>query len=253
MDNTEAKFILQAYRPGGHDADAPEFAAALAQAGRDPELAAWFKEEQALDAAIAARLAAVPVPANLKENILAGRKVVRVPAFWQRGRLLALAAAIAVLLSLGAFWWSGHKSSAGQFAAYRADMGRFLDNIDHLELQTDDLSKIRHWLGSRQGPSDFVLPPKLEGKPSMGCRVVNWHGQKVTLVCYYLEPTGGEKLDELHLLVMDRSALQDPPPAFQPQFAALGRWEAATWSDERHTYLLAGLSKGHYLKNYLAE
>ena len=44
MNNQEAKFILGAYRPGGRDAVDPMFSEALAQAGRDPELRAWFEK-----------------------------------------------------------------------------------------------------------------------------------------------------------------------------------------------------------------
>ena len=42
MSNTEAKFILGAYRANGSDADDATFGAALAQARSDPALGAWF-------------------------------------------------------------------------------------------------------------------------------------------------------------------------------------------------------------------
>src|SRR6266487_2814662 len=77
MDNQEAKFILNAYRPGGQDASDPRFAGALEQARRDPILDRWFGESVAFDAAVSQKLRAVEAPADLRENILAGVKVSR--------------------------------------------------------------------------------------------------------------------------------------------------------------------------------
>src|SRR5437867_8043687 len=81
MDNREAKFILNAYRPGGEDASDPLFAEALVQAQRDPVLARWFNESIAFDTAVTEKLCDVAVPADLRENILAGVKVTR-PRRW---------------------------------------------------------------------------------------------------------------------------------------------------------------------------
>ena len=71
MTEQEARFILQSYRPGGEDKDDPQFAEALREAERNPELARWLAEEQAFDCAVAAQLAALPAPFGLKTRILA--------------------------------------------------------------------------------------------------------------------------------------------------------------------------------------
>ena len=52
MDNEQAKLILQAYRPGGEDAEDPFFSEALDRARLDPELAKWFAEQRAFDEAM---------------------------------------------------------------------------------------------------------------------------------------------------------------------------------------------------------
>src|SRR6476661_7308238 len=90
--NQSAKFVLNAYRPNGADAQDPVFRDALEQAARDPELAAWFKEQRSFDSLIAEKLAEVQPPAALYSTILAGianRSPVRRFSFWP---LLALAA-----------------------------------------------------------------------------------------------------------------------------------------------------------------
>ena len=44
MKSKEARQLLEVYRPGGADAQDPQFQEALKQAGRDPALAGWFEE-----------------------------------------------------------------------------------------------------------------------------------------------------------------------------------------------------------------
>jgi hypothetical protein len=253
MDNREARFILEAYRPGGQDAGDPYFTGALEQARRDPELAKWFEVERALDAAIAAKVQLSPVPVTLKADILAGRKVVAVAPFWQRRTLWAAAAALIALLSLAVLWQLRIAAGRPQFAAFHADMSQFLNHIERLDFQNEDMAKIRHWLASHEAHTEIVLPPRLEGQPGVGCRVLEWQGHKVSLVCYYLRPEDGRRIDELHLLVIDRDELRDAPPADAPLFATAGKWETASWSDDRHAYILAGLAKGNYLRGYFAQ
>lgn len=71
MDNEEAKFILQSFRPDGADASDPAFAEALAVAAADRDVGEWLARERAADAAFAAALGAVQIPEDLRESILA--------------------------------------------------------------------------------------------------------------------------------------------------------------------------------------
>jgi hypothetical protein len=71
MTNEEAKIILGAYRPGGEVPADPVFGAAMRQAERDPQLAAWFAHSQGLDAAMRVKLRELAPPPGLKESILA--------------------------------------------------------------------------------------------------------------------------------------------------------------------------------------
>ncbi len=67
MDNLEAKFVLNAYRPGGQDANDPRFAEALEQVRRDPVLERWFVDSIAFDMAMTEKLRAIEVPPDLRE------------------------------------------------------------------------------------------------------------------------------------------------------------------------------------------
>lgn len=72
MDKEEARFILRCFRPDGADAENPDFAEALAWAAKDRELGEWLARERSSDAGFAKALAAVTIPASLREEILAG-------------------------------------------------------------------------------------------------------------------------------------------------------------------------------------
>jgi len=70
VDQREIKRLLQSYRHGTEDGDDPSFQEAIASLESDPALAAWFRTEQAFDAAMIATFRDVPVRAAVKEEIL---------------------------------------------------------------------------------------------------------------------------------------------------------------------------------------
>jgi hypothetical protein len=234
MNNDEAKFILNAYRHGGQDANDPQFREALDQARRDPDLACWFDEQRELDIRLgtALRSALVP-PQELKSSLLAQRRLVRV-SFWRKPAWVAtaIAAALALLLTVGLLFTGS--ASRPDFAQYRVAMAEFVDGkIDRLDLMSRDLNELRAWLEQQGAPSDFVLPAGLAGRPALGCRLKEWNGQKVSLLCFELE-----NREVAHLLVIDREALTGIPLE-SPQFVRSGQVATVAWSRGDKTYLLA--------------
>src|SRR6185369_7847394 len=103
MNRDEAKKILLLYRPGRAEERDAEIGQALEQVERDPDLRRWFEQTSRFHEAFAEKLQQIPVPAELKEAILAKRRIVR-PIWWQQPVWLAAAAAIVILLSLAAVW-----------------------------------------------------------------------------------------------------------------------------------------------------
>lgn len=237
MNNEEAKLILQAYRPSGQDANDPRFREALEQAQRNPELARWFANEHGLDSRISAKLrASIQPPAHLKSQLLAQRKMIRPVAWWRRPAWqLAAAACLAVVVTLGVLWFK----PAGQtrFAAYRSEMADFAGHkLDRLDLMSSDVAEVRRWLAQRQSHGDLVLPAGLDGRPSLGCRLLDWKGKKVSLICFELE-----NRQVAHLLVIDRAALNDAPTE-SPVFNQVGDVATVSWSRGGKSYVVA--SKG---------
>ena len=235
MNNEEAKLILQAYRPGGQDASDPLFAEALEHARRDPELQKWFAEQQALDSLIQSKLrSTVAVPRDLKTNLLALRKIIRPVPWWFQPMKLAAAAAIVLLLGLSAYLLLPQKPA--QLALFREKMVRYsMQEHGHITFESPDIAKIQQWLQDRGVDANFGLPGGLQGKPAQGCRVVDWNGQKATMVCFVLDT--GEHVD---FFVMDRAGLPGLPENGAPQFASANGLMTVTWAKGNKVYLMTG-------------
>ena len=77
MDKEQARFVLRSFRPDGSDGADPQFAEALQLAHADVELGQWLADERSFDAAFAAALAEVKLPADLCRNILTSLAIER--------------------------------------------------------------------------------------------------------------------------------------------------------------------------------
>ncbi len=74
MDKTRVKIVLASYREGTDDASDPVFREALDSLAQDSELAAWFRAEQAFDAAMVVKFREVPIDSPASELVRAALK-----------------------------------------------------------------------------------------------------------------------------------------------------------------------------------
>jgi hypothetical protein len=174
---------------------------------------------------------------------LAGRRLVEPAApFWGRRPWLALAAALVACAVLFAVWMAPKPPT--DFSAYERDMTEFLTSeLDSLDFLNPDVLQVQHWLAERHSHGDLVVPAGLSGGRSIGCRILDWQGRKVTLVCFLL---GGVR--EVHLFVIDQSDLIHPPIGSRPVFRNDGSWTTAAWSEQGKTYLVAGRGDRSFLE-----
>jgi uncharacterized membrane protein YbaN (DUF454 family) len=246
MDSAQAKDILLRYRPGTADDTTPEFAEALRQAQRDPELARWFTQHQAWQISIRDRFKHLPVPANLKEDILAGYRPAVILAWWRRPAIQTLAAAAAIALMIGAafFWFQPRDDQS--FVAFKNRVVRSAQRGYAMDVTTTNLNEIRQFLAAHQAIADYVLPAPLEKLPGDGGGVLRWHNKIVSMVCFDL---GNH--NDLYLFVAARSDLPGAPSESDPQFDKIGRLTAASWSAGPRTYVLAGPGDERFLRGYM--
>lgn len=247
MNSEEAKLILQASHSGDADPTDPQIAEALAQTQRDPELLAWFKQQRALDEAIAIKLQEVCPPAGLAEKILMGRKA-RIPPkrnrFWMP---LALAASILGLLSLTIFLVEKTKPKDTEFAALQSEMTGFLTVFPKLDLATDQWPQILNWLNKQPALAGAQIPASLQRFPGLGCREVKWRDKTLMLVCFAAQ---GEVV---HLFVLPKADLPDAPFNDIPTVARIQNWSTASWTRGEISYLALTKANTAFLQALLSE
>ena len=220
MTNERAKFVLGAYRPNGADAKDPMFAEALEQAKRDPNLAAWFAEQQAFDQILTERLQQIEPGEDLRSTILSGlRATPSRRGFWPISWLAAAAAvAIGALVLLGRMLPGGSNSSVlGQFKSDAIAM-LSVSPAPELDLLSTDLQETRRYIDERHAPRISTLPAALQQVPTAGCRVFKWHGFPASLTCF--EMPGGKLV---HLVVIDEKAFGSQP--IPVGFQTVGQWQ----------------------------
>jgi hypothetical protein len=249
MDNREAKFVLNAYRPGGQDANDPRFAEALEQVRRDPILQRWFEGAVAFDAAITEKLCATPVPSDLRESILAGVKVTRAPHWKNRWRKWAIAAAVVLSATLGVLVWHNTRPApvAGwQLQALDAILSSIARNESHFDLISRNPADLVKWLRASYAPAGKKLPHDLDKLPSIGCKTFLWRGRPVSLICFTL-PDGRA----IHLVMTNALAGSDLAIKHVAKVIQQGQWATATWREGDMVYMLALQGSRDELRRYL--
>ena len=269
MNVEEAKMILQTSRPGDEAGGDPRLSAAQALLRSDPALAAWYAGEQRWDGECRRALAAVPVPPDLSAQILAlpaGEKVVPLPAagrgaarrsprgvifcYWGKVTpapwVWALAAVILVFLGIALQWL--RPQPAGPWADFARDMITSTPHDEHhVDLKNSDFQQVRGWLAAHHGPADLGLPPVLYVSPGLtGCRVTDWHGRPVSMLCFMMP--GDHHVD---LYVTPVGAITDVPDPGRPVFAAIAGQMTVAWRAGANVCLLTGRVPEDFLRHCL--
>jgi hypothetical protein len=243
MDREQAKEILLGYQPGSDDAVDARITEALRLVENDAELALWFEQQQHADAMIRRGLREMPVPSDLKERILAGRKVVRVDFGWRRVVLVAAAAAIIVLGFVG--YWMFRQTSRYGLGTYRLTMVRYVTGPYPMVAQAKSFDELRQVLAQKGWPTDFIVPDALQNATVVGGGALEWNGRKVDLACLRESGRG------LWLFVVDNAALPNAPSSTTPRIQMVDAVPTAVWSQDGKTYLFAAQGDEAYLRKYL--
>jgi hypothetical protein len=245
MDNREAKFILNAYRPGGQDASDPRFVDALQQAWRDPVLERWFVDSIAFDTAMTEKLRAIEVPRDLRESILAGVKVSR-PLRWPKPfiRWAIAAAALISMAILGSLIWQNTRPAhlAGWQNEALDVVSSLVRNESSFDAQSHNASELVAWLRANHAPAAQTLPQSLDKLQSLGCKTFSWNGTAVSVICF-MRSDGGL----IHLVTMNTPAASGRTP----RLVQRDHWATATWREGNMTYMLALEGSPDQLRRYL--
>lgn len=228
MNPDEAKFILSAYRSQGQDAVDPAFSEALKLADANPPMKRWLEQQQTFDGIVSEKLAAVLLPPGLRESILAGARVGARKVWWRQPRLLAMAAAIAILAAISPLiWWVAAPVGGDTLPEYAMN---YASRPFMLMEHSKDMNQLKTWLASHNAPQADELPGELGLLEGFGCKTVRFRGKKISLVCFEKNGT------EYHLFVARRTDFPNFPEGLQTR--SRGQWGSASWGDAEHQYVL---------------
>lgn len=245
MNEQKAKYILSGGCPRKLDADQEGFQEALNLAEQNPEVREWMNEQQQLTESLHSKLNEIRVPVGLKDRILAGEAVSRTRVNGSRRSILALAAIFVGFLSV-MIWQFVPSSLASEknFAGLRTDMAQFLSDGFSLELQSKYLEKLKNHLSEEHQFVDYVIPEHLAGQNSVGCRIIEWQGTEVALICFTVDR------ELVHLMVLPKDELIEQPRGLLPRQA--GEWATHGWQDEKNVYLVATRGTPRFLESVLS-
>jgi hypothetical protein len=232
MNNQEARFILEAYRPDGRDASEPMFTEALAQAERDPELRAWFDRQRKFDATVAAKLREFAPPAELRGAILAGVRASQPrPHWWTNPRWLAVAAAIAVLAAVSVtLTRSRHTHAASELAAFA--INDLANAHDQHVGQPPSLAGVQAQLADAQLPLTAALGLDLDELRRKNCRSVSVGGREVFEICFKRDGAW------YHLYAARRVDFPTGVVDAKSMLTSRGEYASTAWADSKNVYAL---------------
>jgi hypothetical protein len=199
----------------------------------DLELQQFRKQSAEFNARVHEALAEIPIPSNLREQILAGRKIIPVRG-WRRHRrrLLAMAAGFVVLGALSTLWMRPSREDTS-FAGFRSRMVAFALRQYSMDIHTNQLAAVQNYLARTGAPAAFTLPAGLAARPVLGGGKLSWQGKPVGMVCFNA-PNG----KTLYLFVMD--SVNAPGAATGLEASAQKHLGTVTWHSEGRIFLIAG-------------
>lgn len=227
---TDRAFLLRS-RNWSEKLRAEEFAPASHQ--NDPAARESHRQSEAFNAQAHRALQDIPVPAGLRDRILAQQKIVQVP-YWRTPRAIALAAALAFMATGLTFWITAPREDH-TYAGFRSRMVGFAIRQYDMDLHTNQLAAVQSYLAEKGAPSNFTLPTTLAATAVKGGKSLSWQGKPVGMVCFGL---GNETL---YMFVVEAPIPGNPTNSTSPpQLAPFKGLATATWSSGDKTFLLAG-------------
>jgi len=192
-----------------------------------------------------------------------------------------LGAAAAVLLGLGTYVGTSHfgaedlavtASGIVPQDAAAAVIAHFSQPDYQLGAISADHAALAKWLRDQGGPASLAIPRAMAGLPSFGCQVLEARGQKVFLICFFLDVSSEEvapggmpikremvvtapdgtmmKKDRplVHLVVAPRAAFRAAPaPGTWVNLPATGEWNFRVWSQDDLVYMVAAAAPAERL------
>ncbi len=250
MNSEEARFILSSLRPDSSDLDDPRFAEALECAENDPELKSWLEAMQRQDLVISEKLGTLETPPELKSTILAGLHVSQAKPARKRRNVLLMAAAAAVgALAVALTFLSLPDSGPANdpTTAFREEMIREIQSLGKFDFVSEDPDAVATWLNANASEGEIEFPADMKALKTAGCKLLDWKGNKASLICFHLTPEAPGPT--VHLVVVDTELFPELEMD-TPRIETHQSWASAMWKDDGKTYLITTVHPASSLRNW---
>ena len=179
-----------------------------------------------------------------------GAKVTPLPPVARRRRWpLALAAALAILAGIGAFWLFPR---GVDFAKLRPVVAAFFVNKPMYPMMSPEPEKLRQWALEHGAPATFQIPAKLRDLPGKGCTILDVEGKPAFLLCFMTVDAAGQPDGGLvHLIIARRGDFHGVPRSTTPALTAAGEWNFASWTEGDIVYTIAAPTAVEKLRSYV--
>ncbi|MEO0794975.1 MAG: hypothetical protein AAFX93_07430 [Verrucomicrobiota bacterium] len=152
--------------------------------------------------------------------------------WWQNPSLVSVAAAIVLLVAVGMIMFDGPPASANSdIDSFHNHIGTHHNSSAPLDHQSESLDELREFLASRGAPSPRDLPAGVDALPEVGCAVIQWQGQQVSVI----KMRNG---DHVSLYVVRKAIFPSDYHASDPVPANVGTVSIVRWSNDDLLYFL---------------
>ncbi|MEM9081378.1 MAG: hypothetical protein AAGC74_11875, partial [Verrucomicrobiota bacterium] len=215
-------------------------AKALKIAQADPELSRWLEDEITSDRLISENLRSLTSPSRSKEDLLAQVHALRPRRRKFPARTLAAAALLLLSASLLINYYAFPppvqftQTQQPTVESFREQMAYFASQRFVLDSHSKELEQSREWLAQRDYPTFTDIPGPIINFEGMGCKKIDWHGHKVSLICFK-----NKNNEIVHLFTIDKSAFQNLQTTQLPQMLVHHSRQTGgfTTTDKIHLYV----------------
>ena len=133
------------------------------------------------------------------------------------------------------------------FARYRTEVIEASWQANpHLEFRSTEPAEIKQWFKSRGFLLEEIIPKAITNAQVQGCRLIEWRGHRVAMLCLFEEGRG------YHFFIADGLGVEYLPWEDKPDFEDVGSWKRSwktiAWSAGDRTFVLAGMKYPEFTK-----
>lgn len=218
MNKSDIQRILSSASPTDLLGRDPEIQAALKQVQQDPELAAWWKQEQDFDDAFRRKFSQIEPPASLKATLLGiphntpDAEPIPFPpprsaSWWRSSHWISLAASIVLILGLAVLFLKPKALEAEEndLIPLYNQLSENIGRSDSWEIQSNNWRDIADYLNKHEAPAPDYIADKLPRNANLRATTDSWRGMRVSIIAI-------QSQDKLYLAIIPAKAL---PPSSQ--------------------------------------